>query len=232
LVRAPYDADVSSAALDAPSWLGVLPRTGGECFAHGCLVLADGLLGEKNLWSCSPSGPTYDVDETIRDQIAPVASSSDGGSSLERGMARLIRGHQSQKRREFIYDRRLASAARQRAKDMAKRDYFNHVDPDGNGPNYYVTRAGYRLPVSWTAFAKSNNVESILSGPSTAKTATAAFLNSKAHRPHILGGSYFYRQQNHYGIGHYYDPSSRYKHASQFRSWVFVLSIAQIGGLC
>src|SRR5688572_25772004 len=39
----------------------------------------------------------------------------------------------------------LARVAESKALDMAKRNYFNHVSPDGLGINYLVHQSGYSL---------------------------------------------------------------------------------------
>ena len=147
----------------------------------------------------------------------PQPASGDGGMSLERQMAALIRGHSKQKRTSLVWDSRLASAARARATDMGRRKYFNHVDPDGFGPNYHVTKAGYRLPIKWTAFDGSNQVESILAGNSSAYVAFKKWMGSKRHADHILALKPFYGSQTRFGVGFAYVSDSPYKHY-----WVFL----------
>ena len=117
--------------------------------------------------------------------VNPPPIASDGGTAKEREMAGLIRGHPKQKRRTLLYNTRLTLVARARARDMARRNYFGHVDPDGYGPNWHLTRAGYRLPTEWTAFRNSNQVESILGGKATAKEAFHTLVNSSLSLIHI-----------------------------------------------
>ena len=105
------------------------------------------------------------------ERVSLKQSPRDGGSVNERKMAALIRGHSGQTRPQLNWDSRLAKSARNRAADMGHRGYFNHVDPDGRGPNWYVTRTGYKLPLQWTAFEYSNQVESIVVGYATAEGA-------------------------------------------------------------
>ena len=109
-------------------------------------------------------------------------------------------------------DERLVLVARARAMDLAKRDYFNHVNPDGNGPNYLVRVAGYALPASYPTDRKANNIESIGGGYMDAKECWAELLKSPAHRTHLLAMEPFFKDQTSYGIGHYYDPHSTYWH--------------------
>jgi len=163
------------------------------------------------------SDPTYEIDTTAREALTRKSAATDGGSSSERAVAALIRGHQDQKRPHLIYSQKLNQVARYRARDMAKRGYFHHVDPDGYGPNYHVQRMGYQLPIQWTAFPKTNSVESILAGPKTAAEAFSAWMNSPEHRSHIIGQSLFYQKQTHYGVGHAVVPGSKFGHY-----WVFI----------
>ncbi|MFT7173757.1 MAG: hypothetical protein ACI9NQ_001982 [Paracoccaceae bacterium] len=132
-------------------------------------------------------------------------------------MAALARGHSEQKRKSLVWDARLASVARARATDMGRRAYFNHIDPDGFGPNHHITTSGYRLPIKWTAFAEANQVESILAGHASADTAFKRWMGSKKHVNHILALNPFYVNQTRVGIGHAYVPNSPYKHY-----WVFL----------
>ena len=161
----------------------------------------------------SSCGSGVNSDETV----TPRASSSDGGSTQERKMAALTRGHSQQKRSSLVWDSRLSKVARARAQDMAKRGYFSHVDPDGRGPNWHVTQSGYRLPIKWTAFDKANQIESILAGYATAEGAFKYWLESPKHATHLLARSPFYQEQTRYGIGYAHVPNSQLTHY-----WVFL----------
>ena len=46
------------------------------------------------------------------------------------------------KRSKLNWNKQLAEVAVYRAKDMAKRSYFDHVSPEGYGPNYFMEEAG------------------------------------------------------------------------------------------
>lgn len=52
-------------------------------------------------------------------------------------------------RTKLNWNKQLAEVAEYRAKDMAKRGYFDHVSPEGYGPNYFIEEAGYHLNQSW-----------------------------------------------------------------------------------
>lgn len=165
------------------------------------------LLALLALTSCS----TPPLEPTVGRK---VRSFDDWGSTKEKTMAALMRGHPSQKREKLIYSPRLAKVARARARDLGQRAYFGHVDPDGIGPNHHITRTGYRLPLKFTAFKTQNQVESIIGGPrhENVETAFQRLLASRSHRPHMLGTGPFYQDQTRFGIGHAYVPGSPLEH--------------------
>lgn len=132
-------------------------------------------------------------------------------------MAALIRGNPGQRRDTLIWDARLHSAAQKRARDMGERKYFNHVDPDGCGPNFYVLQTGYRLPIEWTAFKSANQVESILAGTANPDKAFDLWLNSGKHRQQVLGLNPFFELQTRFGIAHVNVPGSPHKDY-----WVYI----------
>jgi uncharacterized protein YkwD len=86
----------------------------------------------------------------------------------------------------------LAKVAETKAMDMAKRHYFNHVDPDGYGINYYINKAGYKLNADWLKDPKANFFESIGAGSNTGQEAIERLIldtntPSLGHRKHLLG---------------------------------------------
>lgn len=104
----------------------------------------------------------------------------------------------------------LARVARARAADMATRGYFNHVNPDGHGPNYMVSEVGYELPSWYDHHDEANNLESIGGGYTTPDTVWAAWMDSPNHRVHLLGGNSFYADQHEVGVGYVNDPNSSF----------------------
>ncbi len=106
----------------------------------------------------------------------------------------------------------LSQVARAKAVDMAKRGYFAHVNPEGQGPNYLVTAAGFRLPDYYPKTGSANNIESIGAGYSSPGDVWIAWLDSHYHRIHVLGTDGFYASQHQVGVGYYYDANSYYKH--------------------
>lgn len=138
-------------------------------------------------------------------------------SALEQAFIGLVTAHPDQKRSPFRLHATLCQVARARATDMAERGYFSHTDPDQHGPNYHVRAAGYALPAHYGSGSGDNSVESIAAGQTTAAQALEGWVQSPAHRRHVLAETDFYRQQTNVGIGHCKLDSSRYKNY-----WVFI----------
>jgi uncharacterized protein YkwD len=121
-------------------------------------------------------------------------------------------------RKALIWNPILSKVAQTKAEDMAKRNYFGHVDPDGYGMNYYVAKAGYTLPFIWTSEKSANYCESIAAGINSPVQGILTLVNDNepdhqkaGHRSHLLGVDSFYAQAYDIGIGWYYDASSYYQ---------------------
>lgn len=134
-------------------------------------------------------------------------------ASEEQALANRLVGDRSQQRdsRRMVLDPVLTAVARTRAADMAKRRYFSHTDPDGNGPNSIARAAGYPLPSSWLRSRSQNFMESISAGQASAEAVWEAWMRSPMHRTHLLAQSSFYRDQTNFGVGFYADPASPYR---------------------
>jgi hypothetical protein len=122
----------------------------------------------------------------------------------------LMRAESGQKRPFLKVDATLTKVARSRADDMARRGYFDHVNPDGNGPNYLVRQAGYSLPDWWGNDRQANYVESISAGYSSPDAAWKAWMGSSGHRTHLLATDSFYADQTSVGIGVITRSGSKY----------------------
>jgi uncharacterized protein YkwD len=72
---------------------------------------------------------------------------------------------------------RLRDAAQAHSDDMAARDFFDHVNPDGTDPGRRITAAGYR----WSTYG-----ENIAKGQQTARSVMTSWMNSPGHRANIL----------------------------------------------
>ncbi|MFC9592138.1 sigma-70 family RNA polymerase sigma factor [Streptomyces sp. NPDC056944] len=71
----------------------------------------------------------------------------------------------------------LTKAAQGHSDDMAARDFFDHTNPDGDGPGERVTAAGY----AWSTYG-----ENIAKGQSTPAEVMDSWMNSPGHRANIL----------------------------------------------
>ena len=112
----------------------------------------------------------------------------------------------------------LAMVAQAKAEDLARNNYFDHVDPLGYGLNYYVSKAGYKLPQGWLDEPFANYVESLAAGSTNPKEGILQLLNDgeepdhdkAGHRIHLLGIDEFFGKGVDVGIGWVNDPKSEY----------------------
>lgn len=112
----------------------------------------------------------------------------------------------------MILDPIIENLARARAKDMADRGYFAHVNPDGNAVNYLLRQAGYVLPTWWPTARDLNYCESIAAGYADAASTWTAWMNSPEHKSHLLAQNSFFTSETHYGVGFYQKPGSQYEY--------------------
>jgi len=119
----------------------------------------------------------------------------------------------------LVWDDRLAASAAKRAADMAKRNYFSHVNPDGIGPNFFVRQEGYALPAYWPSAKSTNNVESISAGYDKGVANIINLINdggagnsSAGHRIHLLGMNSFFKSHVKIGVGLSHNSASTYKY--------------------
>ena len=130
-------------------------------------------------------------------------------NAQEQDIANRMTTTSGQHRAFMVADPILSQVARERATDLAKRKYFDHIDPDGHGANYLVRKAGYVLP-DWYP-RDGNNLESIAAGRASAGTTWGDWMGSPDHKRHLLGELDFYAAQTSYGIGYYADQGSPYR---------------------
>lgn len=135
---------------------------------------------------------------------------------ISREEARLFeaaRKSADQGRRTMRLDPILCQVARQRAKDMARKDYYSHTDPSGKGPNYKVRKAGFKLPSYYDRSKAGNNIESLAKARGNFRTALGQWKNSPHHYVHVFAKESFFRDQKAVGVGIYrspQDPSIKY----------------------
>ncbi len=93
-------------------------------------------------------------------------------------------------------DSSLQCAARVHTKDMADRDFFDHDNPDGDGPSERMEQAGYDGR-GWG--------ENIAAGRETPEETMEQWMNSPGHCTNIMGEDYTL-----IGVGYY--PGGEYGH--------------------
>ncbi len=109
----------------------------------------------------------------------------------------------------------LARVAEARALDMAKKNYFGHVDPDGYGVNYHMNKAGYSLPAEWLKDRGANYFESLGAGASSGINAIENLIidantPSLGHRRHLLGMTDWDASLVDIGIGYVTSDNSKF----------------------
>jgi len=114
------------------------------------------------------------------------------------------------------WNKNLAAAAQRKAQDMADRNYFGHIDPDGYGMNYFIQNAGYQLNSDWLANISMNNFESLSAGTSNPLESIIDLIKDEGvigygHRKHLLAMVDFWKPCYDIGIGWGYNFNSKYK---------------------
>ena len=144
---------------------------------------------------------------------APFAAVADYVLSPEEAViAGYMVNDPDQQRPAMQLDPILSQVARERAQDLAGRNYFSHTNPDGFAANYLVWQAGYDLPAWWGNGLADNYIESIAGGYASPDDTWVDWMNSPSHRTHILALEPFYQNQTSYGVGYAYSATSTYKH--------------------
>jgi uncharacterized protein YkwD len=93
---------------------------------------------------------------------------------------------------KLVWNDTLAKVAEAKAYDLAKKNYFAHVNKDGQGINYLIAKSGYALNSDWTKKKSDNFFESLSANNPTGVEAIKALIIDKGnpqfgHRKHLLG---------------------------------------------
>lgn len=75
----------------------------------------------------------------------------------------------------------LAVTAQEHSTDMSVRDYFDHTNPDGDGPGERIDAAGYQ----WSTWA-----ENIAAGQRTSEEVVDGWMNSDSHCSNIMNPAF------------------------------------------
>lgn len=119
----------------------------------------------------------------------------------------------------------LMKVARKKAEDMADKNYFDHVNKEGEGINWMMHGMGYTLEDRWIQKKSMNAFESIAAGDATglANINTLIFdkdQNPPGHRQHLLGMTDFWSDCTDVGAALVHNPKSKFK-------YYFVIIIAK-----
>ena len=130
-------------------------------------------------------------------------------NTQEQELADLMRNAAGQQRAALNCNPALSMVAQAMAQDMADRDYFDAVSPEGIGPNYLALQAGYALPSYYNQARNANNIAFIAAGHATAQEMWGASVD----KPQLLATNEFYAQQTDVGIGYVMaSKASTYRH--------------------
>jgi uncharacterized protein YkwD len=78
--------------------------------------------------------------------------------------------------RPLTWDRRLAAIALRHSQDMARRNFFDHVNPDGLDPFQRMERAGLRYHAA---------AENLAMGATTGEDVFEGWMHSRGHRRNL-----------------------------------------------
>jgi uncharacterized protein YkwD len=115
----------------------------------------------------------------------------------------------------LIWNDTLAKVAEARAADMIKRSYFSHVNPDGEGANILIHRAGYELDKEFLTPKSANYFESIQGGYEDGVEMINDLIvdegeADRGHRKHLLGIDDWNSNLTDIGIGMVSSPDCEY----------------------
>ena len=129
--------------------------------------------------------------------------------------------HNAEPLHALTWNTSLGAAAQRKAEDMARRGYFDHVDPEGYGMNYFIAQAGYELHPLCLQDRSDNFWESIAAGSDSPTESIIQLINDGVnstdltyggHRVHLLGMGDNYANCEDIGIGFARNPNSRYRY--------------------
>jgi len=124
-------------------------------------------------------------------------------SALQQKIAGLVNAErQARHLNPFVSDENLSRIARAHSEDMARRGFFDHVNPDGEAPRDRMRRAGYHCPKTSGENIFQNNLYSRVTISGNRKTyewnslqqiagsTVSGWMQSSGHRQNILHTAY------------------------------------------
>lgn len=180
------------------------------------VLMAVLLPAVSTAYATSPLGSVEGLN-TSRSSVPADSGHTCEFSPQEIVMRDLLVQHPDQMRSTLECDPELMEFAEQRANDMAERDYFSHVTPEGHGPHDQLRESGYDLPRYYVG-GRANAIESILGGEADPHQAWKLLLDSVSHRRHLLGEDDMFRAQRRFGVAHVRHDKSAHRDY-----WVIVI---------
>jgi uncharacterized protein YkwD len=132
-------------------------------------------------------------------------------SRLENRVHDLVNAERSENKLKALeWDKKLSAIARMHSEDMARRDFFSHVNPDGEAPTARGVREGYSCRKVVGRYVTEGLAENISQGnlysrilitgnqksydwntvEEIARQAVEGWMKSSGHRQNILGKGY------------------------------------------
>lgn len=158
---------------------------------------------------------SYDYNESLRAieylnrirQNPPAYADSTETSSLKYAKPKPI----------LLVDSILMKVAKMKAMDMAEKNYFDHVNKEGEGINWMLHANGYTLEDRWIQKKSMNAFESIAAGYATGIENINTLILDKGqsppgHRQHLLGMNAFWSDCVDVGAAIVHNPKSKFKY--------------------
>jgi RNA polymerase sigma factor (sigma-70 family) len=183
---------VRPGAEPAPQALAAGPTTQGEPASvvvpgtAGILVdaVAGGLPSVSPAPLPSSAPPSSAAPSAVRSSPAPSRrdTAPPGQAAWAQQVLDLVNSQRSQNGcGPVTANAKLQLAAQRQSDDMAARNFFDHTNPDGAGPQQRIDAAGYQ----WSSWG-----ENIARGQSDPSTVMDSWMNSPGHRANILNCSF------------------------------------------
>lgn len=122
--------------------------------------------------------------------------SAQTSTTLERRIHDLVNAERQKARTgPLTWDSKLADIARTHSRDMARRHFFAHVNPDGEDPTARGRRAGYECRKILGNRIRVGLAENLYEASGTARddiehASVRGWMNSPGHRQNILEKNY------------------------------------------
>ncbi|MEV6633095.1 CAP domain-containing protein [Actinoplanes sp. NPDC051470] len=128
--------------------------------------------------AAKPAAQPADTVDAARRDVTPGSVSGSPAAPVQQQVLNLVNENRRRGGCESLtLDRRLITAANRHASDMARRGYFAHESPSGDGAGERVEDAGY----DWKRYG-----ENIARGADSAYEVVDGWMNSPSHRENIM----------------------------------------------